>query len=336
MSTCSPARCAVSNPTNAPSWWSGPGGWPTWLLARHPDELQRAVAAEVRRITARDGLSRLERQRRAVRVRSWVDDDGMWCLRGWFDPETGVVLHRHLDAVVARLFAEQIPDDAPSDPVERQGFLRAHALVAAITGHDEVVDRPRSEVVVVVDATAVDERGEPAVDWGLPVELPVEVLREHFDHADVRPVVVRGGVVVHASGRLDLGRATRLANRAQRRVLRGLYPTCAIPGCSARFDRCKLHHVVWWEHDGSTDLANLLPLCVRHHHAVHDAGWQLTLTPDRQLTIAYPDGTRQTTGPPKRGSPTHPPPPRPVAEPIEPAEATAPPRPDDVLQPLLL
>ena len=108
------------------------------------------------------------------------------------------------------------------------------------------------------------------------------------------------GVVLHAPGQLDLGRSTRLANRAQRRTLQALYPTCAIPGCTIRYDLCKLHHVHWWEHGGPTDLHNLLPLCVTHHHAVHDRHWQLNLTPNRQLTITYPDGTTNRTGPPRR------------------------------------
>jgi len=49
-------------------------------------------------------------------------------------------------------------------------------------------------------------------------------------------------------------------------------------------------------------LWNLLPLCCWHHHAIHDRRWQLRLAPNRQLTIDYPDGTSQTTGPPKRGT----------------------------------
>jgi hypothetical protein len=77
-------------------------GWLADLAARTtPDELQRVVA-EVRRITRADGLSRLDRQRRAVRVRSWVDPDGMWCFKGRFDPETGVTLQQHLDAALTR------------------------------------------------------------------------------------------------------------------------------------------------------------------------------------------------------------------------------------------
>ena len=153
-------------------------------------------------------------------------------------------------------------------------------------------------MIVVVDATS---DGPPVVDWGLPVEIPHRILYELAGgDADVYPVIVRNGIILHAPGQLDLGRTTRLPNRAQRRALRALYPTCAIPGCQAGFDLCQIHHVIWWRHLGRTALANLIPLCTRHHHAVHDDGWQLTLQPDRTLTIAYPDGRQQTTGPPTR------------------------------------
>ena len=93
------------------------------------------------------------------------------------------------------------------------------------------------------------------------------MLHDLLGVAHIHPVIVRNGVVLYAPGALNLGRSTRLANRAQRRVLRALYPTCAIPGCEARFELCKIHHVIWWEDGGLTDLDNLLPLCSRHHHA---------------------------------------------------------------------
>jgi len=38
-------------------------------------------------------------------------------------------------------------------------------------------------------------------------------------------------------------------------------------------------------------LANMLPLCSRHHHLVHEFGWRLDLHPDnRTLVITRPDG----------------------------------------------
>ena len=40
-----------------------------------------------------------------------------------------------------------------------------------------------------------------------------------------------------------------------------------------------------------TNLDNLLPMCERHHHHVHEGGWTLTLKPDRTITLRRPDGT---------------------------------------------
>jgi hypothetical protein len=151
--------------------------------------------------------------------------------------------------------------------------------------------------MVVVDVTSP---AGPVVDWGLPVELPWQILEDVFGAGDPAVVVVRNGVVLHAPGQLDLGRSTRLASKAQRRALRALYPTCAVPGCTVRFRYTQPHHVLWWEHGGLTNFDNLLPLCDRHHHCVHDKGWSLRLRADRNLTITLPDGQVMSTGPPRR------------------------------------
>jgi hypothetical protein len=145
-------------------------------------------------------------------------------------------------------------------------------------------------------------RPPPIIDWGLDVDLPIAYLEELSRRARVFEVVVANGIARDPTGSLDQGRRARLANRAQRRALRGLYPTCAIPGCGVRFMATHIHHVIWWEHGGTTDLANLLPVCSRHHHAVHDGGWRLVLAPDRTLCIELPDGTTMTTGPPRRAA----------------------------------
>ena len=263
------------------------------------DEFRLALNAEVRRIQADDGMARLERQRRATRLRTWVDHrDGMWCLAGRFDPETGVHLHGRLEAALSELFADQVPDGCPSDPCEKQDHLRAKALVALLDGQVRGVGRP--EITVVVDITQTELTGTPVVDWGIPVEVPLAVLQDLAGTADVHPVLVAGGIVWHAPGTLNLGRSSRIANQAQRRALRGLYATCAIPGCAVKYDRCKLHHIVPWDPNGPTDLHNLLPLCERHHHCVHDKGWVITVGQRRKLTVKTPDGQVMSTGPPGR------------------------------------
>jgi hypothetical protein len=265
---------------------------------------------------------------------TWTDGEGMWNIRGRFDPVTALSVSSALDTAAEALFAEAVPDSCPSDPIEKQKHLRALAFARLATGNagsgrpgqPEYVavidvslngvsansaasggDRASAQVVGEAGGQVVGETGgedivggTPRVTWPIPIEVPTAVLAEMIGGANVHTVVVCDGVVLYAPGNLNLGRSTRLANRDQRRALRGLNSNCAVPGCSVSYDRCKLHHIIWWRNGGSTDLDNLIPLCVQHHHKVHDAGWEISLGPNRELTIRFPDGTVRNTGPPRR------------------------------------
>ena len=266
------------------------------------DEFARAVRAEARRLERDgDGLERLERQRRAIRLQSWIEHaTGMGRWSATWDPATMVRLEGRLDAQVEALFHDRTPDGCPTDPLEKQRYLRALALLALIDGDGVGVGRP--ELIVVEDHTNPQPNGRPSVDWGADVDLPAEYLEALRPRARQFTVRVLNGVVIDAPGELNLGRTTRLANRAQRRALRGLYATCAVPGCRVRYSRLKLHHVIWWEHGGTSDLANLLPVCERHHQKIHHHGWLVSLGDHRELTIQLPDGQIMTTGPPTRSA----------------------------------
>ncbi len=322
-----------------------------------PDDLARTLNRAARALENDDGMTRFTQQRRDTALHTWTDKrTGMFRLSGRFDPLSGVVLHGHIQAMVATLFAERVPSTCPTDASAKQDHLRALALLALVVQQqsvgltvvpDNAAASPdssdwsfgesenngagdaegsdvgtgadldewstffrggpsrlgRPEIVVVVDArqqTLDANRGSPVVDWGLPVELPPRALEDLFQRADAHPVIVHNGVVLHAAGEMNLGRTTRLASRAQRRALRALYPTCAVPGCCVAYEFTKPHHVHYWEHGGPTNFANLLPVCSKHHHAIHEGGGKLTLQPNRLLTIALPDGTILTTGPPTR------------------------------------
>lgn len=243
--------------------------------------------------------ARFAAQQAGIRLTSHLDrDTGMAVYRLALDPLRALSFDRRLATRVEALHHGPPLPGCPSDPLERQGFLRAHALLQLLDG--EAGGAHGAEVIVVVDHTVPD--GHPDVDWGRSVEIPQRVLDDLLGQADTRvsEVVVRNGVVVSAPGVLDLGRTTRLANRAQRRALRALYRGCGVPGCDITFDRCTIHHVVWWRHGGPTDLENLVPLCNRHHVLVHHRGWQLALGPHRELTVTTPAGRVMTTGPPRR------------------------------------
>ena len=147
----------------------------------------------------------------------------------------------------------------------------------------------KSESIVVVDhttATAVRQHAHTVCENIDGVPIPIDLAVAHTATATVTAAIIDStGLVV------DYGCAAAHANRTQRRLQRGMYRSCAHPGCDVPYSRCEIHHVQFTKHGGKTVMSNLVPLCKRHHHDVHDRDWQLSMTRDRRLTWKRPDGT---------------------------------------------
>jgi hypothetical protein len=265
------------------------------LLPR--DEFARTVREEVRRIHSNDGIDRLQQQRRNTSLRTWTDKDtGMWCLRGEFDPETGALLAGRLRNAVEAMFHEHQPETCPTDPLLKHHHLQALALDALTQGQiGRSSGRIDMSVLIDIETLLHGEHPDSIFDCGVPIDLPAETLRRWACLADITPIIVGADGVS-----LWLGRTQRTANRAQRRALRAMYRCCAIPGCKVGFDNCQIHHLRWFRNGGRTDIENLIPICHKHHHLVHEGDWVVALDARRNLTITYPDGAIMTTGPPTR------------------------------------
>ena len=228
-----------------------------------------------------DGVRRHEHLRRQRCVRRWVDRVTGLCHTDLvLDPLTDAAVAAALGAAVA---AEQAngADDRTLDQV------KADALVGLITGA-RTAGRGVPEVSVLIDLDTLRDglHDHSVCETSTGEEVPVATVRRLCCDADIIPVVLDGDGVA-----LDVGRAKRVATREQRRALRAMYRTCAHPGCTVGFDDCDIHHVNPWTPTGLTDLDNLLPLCSRHHHLVHEGGWTLTLRADRTTVWCRPDGT---------------------------------------------
>ncbi len=72
-----------------------------------------------------------------------------------------------------------------------------------------------------------------------------------------------------------VGRRTRTISPALHRALNARDRQCRFPGC--RNVRVDGHHIRHWAHGGATALDNLVLLCRRHHRAVHEEGFRVTL-----------------------------------------------------------
>ena len=87
---------------------------------------------------------------------------------------------------------------------------------------------------------------------------------------------------------LAVGRRTRTISPALRRALNARDRQCRFPGC--RNVRVDVHHVRHWAHGGATALDNLVLLCRRHHRAVHEEGFRVTLDAAGNVAFVRPDG----------------------------------------------
>lgn len=275
------------------------------MVATHasPENLARAVRHAVQQLHTDAGLTQLEQQRRRMYLRHWVDrDTGMVCLRGEFDPETGLHIVGRLQNAVERLMRQGNKASTGSE-AQTPDHLRALGLHALVTNADPDSAAPitsaymRAEVSVVIDLKTLQSgiHRQSIIHTGTDVDLPIETIRRIACEAKIIPVVLGGDGVV-----LDLGRSNRLASRHQRRALESMHKTCAIPDCQVPVAQCQPHHINFWHLGGPTDMDNLVPLCAQHHRLVHEGGWKLTLDSiGRKLHVREPGGRRVRTSIPE-------------------------------------
>ncbi len=139
--------------------------------------------------------------------------------------------------------------------------------------------------------------------------ISAAALRQLACDALVIPAVLGGPSQI-----LDLGRSTRVWNRAQRRAAALRDRGCTAPGCDRPPAACQLHHARHWIDGGPTDLTNAALLCAlpppdgppprldRHPR-------RQRLPPARTTAIHRPRPPPPTT-PPIRSHPAHPTTPR--------------------------
>ena len=98
---------------------------------------------------------------------------------------------------------------------------------------------------------------------------------------------------------LDYGMATRTIPTPLWNALVIRDEHCRFPGCDRPSTWCEGHHVVWVTRGGPTELANLVLVCARHHHRLHQPGWHAKLLPDGTFEVTAYNGEVRCTSPPR-------------------------------------
>jgi 5-methylcytosine-specific restriction endonuclease McrA len=157
-----------------------------------------------------------------------------------------------------------------------------------LSGRAAAADNPDNYQVIIHAGTgAITGAGEPGVSAETPEVRPLAFPQSHtaypwrsevedgqaVDQATLRMIACNATIstMLHDENGtvLNAGRRTRKPPTALRRAVRerDRY-RCRFPGCESR--RVDLHHILFWANGGETNFENLICLCKRHHHLVHD------------------------------------------------------------------
>lgn len=240
------------------------------------------------------GLEKAKAQRAQSEIRTWKDRDGMGHLKAMFDPEW-------FDAVCSAIKREAAAMAAAAnksgDPVGMGPHLDAAALVELVRHSNGA--KGRADVTIIVDAESLANgpHDHTVRETRNGAELAFDTIERLCCDALIRRVVVDA-----AGNVIDVGRRSRTATDAQWAALNAMYSTCGWANCDRPVSWCQAHHIHEWDHGGRTDLDNLIPLCSRHHHAVHEGGYTIKLLPDRTLRIFQPNGTLHEVATPDRAA----------------------------------
>lgn len=274
------------------------------------------VGALCRRLRARIDSAGEEARRVAARrhedVRIWAEDDGLACLQARIPIADAARVHAALDAR-ARL--------QPYHPDDSIGMRRAAALVQAVCGGyvsgasvcgasvsgaymsgDGATAGAGVALQVTVDlATLMGLDDAPAhvtMPSGTPEPVTAEALRELLSDPHI-PVTLRRLITEPIRGDvLDRGRTSYRVPDDLRDFLVSRDGTCRFPGCPRRAERCDIDHIVPWDAGGTTDRANLMPLCRRHHLLKTFGEWSdVERRDDGTVVWRAPDGRPVVTHP---------------------------------------
>jgi hypothetical protein len=256
-----------------------------------------------------DGTEPREEEARAQRVfRMGIERGGMTYFSGWADPTSAGLLRamqseganpkaqpRFLsDEERAAAKTTEIRDEDgtvhttiidPRTREQRQFDVLMGTISAGLRNADSKSTGFRPLTTVMVTVTLDDFENKTGAGWIDDIDQPVGA-------ATVQQLACEGGITPIFLGSqgevLHLGTPVRLFSRLQRKALAVRDGGCVWPGCPAPPSWCEAHHVIEYEHGGTTDIDNGVMLCSAHHHMLHRSEFSMKMVAGKPQLLAPP------------------------------------------------
>jgi hypothetical protein len=243
-------------------------------LAVLADELREQLAPE-------ESAADTAKKRAAQGLHVSKTLDGMARLDGWLDPEAALIVAQAVEAFTRKPDpgGDLLTESAARRRADALVQLCRHAMTHATSCNGE--GGSRHTIVVGLSAQALrDGLGTAAVDGG--GVLPAASVRRMACDAGIIPALYGSESEI-----VDFGRRSRTIPAGLRAKLVARDGGCTFPDCDRPASWTEAHHRRHWSAGGSTDEANLHLLCTHHHHLVHEGGWKITVSNDRQHNVWF-------------------------------------------------
>lgn len=247
-----------------------------------------------------------KRRRRDVGLHVSATIDGFVVVNGLLPPEIGQQL---IDSLAAA--RDKARASAADEPERRLSAVNVDALsiildaAASAFGDAKLPDvgGARPVVQVTIDSESLIAQGAAAPGW------ITSLTGQQITPVSARAVrrlacdSVRQLLLLDPRGHLDaISAQERVISQPMRKAITirdgG---RCRFPGCHHAIR--EIHHIIYWQHGGSTTTDNLVGLCSHHHHTIHDRGWTLSGDPNFRLTFSDRQKRESYSDPPAQGPP---------------------------------
>ena len=222
---------------------------------------------------------------------------GVGFTKGRFDPVDTETIERAVDHMLDEMHRNTDPESkTDTTPIAQRRAQAVAELIrrgAGLDADQQPHRRTRPQLVVTINHDNLREQlGLGELESG-----------ELVDSSTARRLACDADIISAVFGTdaelLDLGRRSRLVTPAQRAALALRDRGCVFSGCDRPIGWCDAHHINHWINGGPTDLENLILLCSKHHHLLHEGHWTVAGTPGTEpLTFTAPTGTTHHQRPP--------------------------------------
>jgi len=215
--------------------------------------------------------AREARQHKARFLHFFEEPDGMVGVFGKLPPSHAAWLKGWVEAELqTETFAQR--DLHPT--AQRSGGQIAADVFVEMARHavgcTSATTRPKSTIVIHASRESIESGVGFARCDGIEAPITMATVMGMAVDAEFRALLTDSyGVALNA------GRTRRIASVPQREAAMNRDKGCA--KCSRAISRCDAHHIIWWSRGGKTNYRNLVMLCVRCHHEIHDNGWGIDI-----------------------------------------------------------